>query len=108
MATDGTGPTPPEPARPLTERERDTFAELEAAIHRQDPEWSALLAQQAQQASPQHRVSARRRNLVIQVLVVVVLAVVLLPGAWLGGLLVVIVQLGPVGVAWWGMRRGVL
>jgi hypothetical protein len=40
--------------------------------------------------------------------VVVVLAVVLMPTAWLGGLLAVMALIGPLGVALWAMRQGKL
>jgi hypothetical protein len=120
MATDAAGPTPPEPARPLSEQERGALEEIEAANRREDPDWYARLAGKeppAPQTAPAPRASrgsspqgpgARVRNLVIQVVVVGVLAMVLMPNPWLGALLVVIVMIGPVGVALWAMRRGVL
>jgi hypothetical protein len=104
MATGTAGPTPPEPSRPLTERERAALARLEAHARREDPEWCDVLEREA----PPPRRAVRVRDLVIQVVVVVVLAVVLLPSAWLAGLLVVVVLAGPVGVALWAMRRGML
>jgi Protein of unknown function (DUF3040) len=105
MTTGATGPTPPDPPRPLTEREKAALARLEADTRREDPEWFDLLTAQS---PPRRRLSPRLRNLTVQVVVVVVLAVVLMPTAWLGGLLAVMVLIGPLGVALWAMRRGVL
>ena len=105
MTTGAAGPTPPDPPRPLTEREKAALARLEADARREDPEWSDLLAAQS---PPRRRLSPRVRDLAIQVVVVVVLAVVLMPTAWLGGLLAVMALIGPLGVALWAMRRGVL
>lgn len=105
MTTGAAGPTPPEPSRPLTEREKAALARLEADTRREDPEWFDLLAAPS---PPRRRLNPRVRDLVIQVVVVVVLAVVLMPSAWLGGLLAVMVLIGPLGVALWAMRRGVL
>jgi Protein of unknown function (DUF3040) len=102
MTTGGAEPTPPDPPRPLTERERAALARLEAETRREDPEWFDLLAR------PSPRRGRRGRNLALQALVIVVLAVVLVPSGWLAGLLVVIVMLGPLAVAVWAMRRGVL
>jgi len=105
MTTGAAGPTPPEPSRPLTEREQAALAKLAAAARRDDPEWFDLLAA----ASPPRRgPSPRVRDLTIQVVAVVVLAVVLLPSAWLGGLVAVMVLVGPLGAALWAMRRGML
>ncbi|WP_328307945.1 DUF3040 domain-containing protein [Actinomycetospora sp. NBC_00405] len=105
MTNGATGPTPPEPSRPLTEREKAALAKLAADARRDDPEWFDLLAAQS---APRRRLSPRVRNLLIQVVVVVVLVVALLPTEWLGGLLAVMVLIGPLGVALWAMRRGVL
>jgi hypothetical protein len=105
MAIGAAGPTPPEPSRPLSEREKAALARLEAETRREDPEWCDVLTHQA---PPPRRPSSRIRDLVIQVVVVVLLAVLLVPTAWLGGLLVVMVLVGPVGVAVWAMRRGML
>jgi hypothetical protein len=105
MATGAAGPTPPEPTRPLTEREKAALARLAAETRREDPEWFDLLAQRS---TPRRRLGSRARNLVIQVAVVVIMAVVLMPSAWMGGLLVAIVLIGPMGVALWAMRRGIL
>ncbi|GLZ48281.1 hypothetical protein Acsp06_44660 [Actinomycetospora sp. NBRC 106375] len=108
MADEAAGPTPPEPARPLDARERDALAEIEASTRQEDPEWSALLAGESTFRPSSRRTAARIRNLAIQVAVVAVLAVVLMPSAWVGGLLVAVVMIGPVGAALWAMRRGVL
>jgi hypothetical protein len=105
MATSAAGPTPPDPSRPLTEREQAALARLEAETRREDPEWCDVLAREV---PPPRRTSPRIPDLVIQVVVVVLLALLLVPTAWLGGLLVVMVLVGPAGVAWWAMRRGVL
>lgn len=110
MADDAAGPTPPEPTppeppRPLAEWEKAALTRLEAETRREDPEWFDLLARQA---APRRSPGSRARNLAIQVVVVVVLAVVLMPTAWLGGLLAVIVLAGPLAVALWAMRRGIL
>jgi hypothetical protein len=105
MTTGAAEPTPPEPPRPLTEREKAALARLEADTRREDPEWFDLLAAQS---PPRRRLSPRVRNLVIQVVVVVVLAVALMPTAWLGGLLAVMVLVGPLGAALWAMRQGKL
>jgi len=107
MAIGAAGPTPPEPPRPLSDRERAVLARLEAETRREDPEWCDVLEREAPPPPrPGRRVLIR--DLVIQVAVVVVLAVVLLPSAWVAGLLVVVVLAGPVGVALWAMRRGML
>jgi Flp pilus assembly protein TadB len=105
MTTGAAGPTPPEPTRPLSAREKAALARLAAETRREDPEWFDLLAQRS---TPRHRPGSRARNLVIQVAVVVIMAVVLMPSAWMGGLLVAIVLIGPMGVALWAMRRGIL
>lgn len=105
MATSPAGPTPPEPSRPLSEREQAALARLEAETRREDPEWCDVLAREA---PPPDRPGPRLRDLVIQVVVVVVLAVLLVPTAWLGGLVAVMVLVGPLGVALWAMRRGLL
>jgi Flp pilus assembly protein TadB len=105
MTTGAAGPTPPEPSQPLTEREKAALARLEADTRREDPEWFDLLGAQSPR---QRRLSPRVRDLTIQVVVVVVLAVVLMPSAWLGGLVAVMVLIGPLGVALWAMRRGLL
>lgn len=103
MTTGAAGPTPPEPPRPLTEREQAALARLEAEARREDPEWCDVLEHQP---PPPRR--PRARDLVIQVVAVVVLAVLLLPSAWLGGLVAVMVLVGPLGAALWAMRRGML
>jgi hypothetical protein len=105
MATGAAGPTPPEPSRPLSARERAALARLEAETRREDPEWCDVLEREV---PPPRRPGSRIRDVVIQVVAVVVLAVLLLPSAWLAGLLVVVVLAGPAGVALWAMRRGVL
>jgi hypothetical protein len=105
MTTGAAAPTPPEPSRPLTEREQAALARLAADTRRDDPEWFDHLAASL---PPRHRVSPRVRDLIIQVVVVVVLAVLLLPSAWLGGLVAVMVMVGPLGAALWAMRRGML
>ena len=106
MTSDATGPTPPEPTRPLSERERNALAELEAAARREDPEWSALLAERRSRAPSASGPRVRTGDLVLQVAVVALLAVLVLPTAWSSGLLVAIVMIGPLGVALWAMRRG--
>jgi Flp pilus assembly protein TadB len=105
MATSAAGPTPPDPSRPLSEREQAALARLAAEARREDPEWCDLLEAPL---PARHRLSPRVRNLVIQVVVVVVLAVVLLPSAWVGVLVAVMVLVGPLGAALWAMRRGML
>ena len=105
MAIGAAGPTPPEPSRPLSEREKAALARLEAYTRREDPEWCDLLEREA---PPSRRAGPRVRDLVVQIVVVVVLALLLVPTAWLGGLLAVMVLVGPAGVAVWAMRRGLL
>lgn len=105
MTTPAAGPTPPEPSRPLTEREMAALASLAADARRDDPEWCDLLEAAP---PPRHRLSPGVRNLVVQVVVVVVLAVLLMPTAWVGVLLAVLVLIGPLCAALWAIRRGAL
>lgn len=98
-----TEPTRPEPARPLTDREKAVLARLAADLRHGDtgrPEGTGQERPQPRRTGP------RPRHLVVQVLVVVVLAVVLMPTVWVGGLLAVIVLSGPLAAAWWARRRG--
>jgi hypothetical protein len=104
MTTGTAGSTPPEPSRPLTEREVAALARLAADARRDDPEWCDLL----EAPPPRHRISPGVRNLVVQVVVVVVLAVLLMPTPWLGVMLAALVLIGPLAAALWAIRRGVL
>jgi Flp pilus assembly protein TadB len=105
MTTGAAGPTPPERSRPLTDREQAALAKLAADARRDDPEWFDLLAKAP---PPRRGPSPRVRDLTIQIVAVVVLAVVLLPSAWVGVLVAVMVLVGPLGAALWAMRRGML
>lgn len=105
MATEATGPTPPDPGRPLSAQEQDALDRLAAATRREDPAWSDALAGRT---PPARRRPTRIWNLLVQVVVVGVLAVVLMPSAWVGAVLVAVVMIGPTVVALWAMRRGQL
>ncbi|MFC5139087.1 hypothetical protein ACFPK1_12665 [Actinomycetospora rhizophila] len=88
----------------MSEQEKDAFARLEASLRDDDaPDRGPEGTEPARR-----RTGPRPRDLVIQVVVVAVLAVALMPSAWLAGLVVAIVMLGPTCVAIWAMRRGML
>ena len=89
-----TEPTRPEPARPLTEREK-------AVLDRLAAELDATGDTRPEARRPLARPSAR---LALQVLVVVVLAAVLMPSVWVGVVLAVIVLSGPAAATWWELR----
>ncbi|MDD7968052.1 hypothetical protein [Actinomycetospora lemnae] len=97
-----TEPTRPEPARPLTDREKVVLARMAADLRRTPGRPGARSPEVPRPA----RSGPRTRDVVVQVVVVVVLAVVLMPTVWAGAVLAVIVLSGPVAAAWWARRRG--
>ncbi|HSK60910.1 MAG TPA: DUF3040 domain-containing protein [Actinomycetospora sp.] len=89
--------------RPLSGREEHALADLEARVTAEDPLLSARVGLVA--PTPLDRMSSRTLNLTIQVLVVLVLAVVILPGAWVGVLLMLTVVAGSAVTAVYAIRR---
>jgi len=90
-----------EPGEPLSEQERRALSEIESLTRDEDPVLVARLRR-----TPPTWVSSRTYNAVMQVAVVFLLAVVVLPGPWAAGLLVLAGMAIPSAIALVALRRG--
>ncbi|WP_373696302.1 DUF3040 domain-containing protein [Actinomycetospora flava] len=99
---------PPDPGsrggRPLSDRERDVLAHLEASLDADDPGLSARMSWGGPQLF--RGVSPQVLNRTVQASVVLIIALVALPTEWRAGLVVLLVMLVPVAVGMWAVRAG--
>lgn len=89
--------------RPLSGREEHALADLDARVSAEDPQLSARLART--RPALLDGVSSRALNLSVQALVALVLAVAILPGPWVGALLMIVVIAGSAAASVYATRH---